>query len=482
MVQSRQQLGGPLRMKKILIVADGVIGRHFIERVISTQTSGNIYYVVQSKDEEPFEGYNLARFKFFSFDPTSYYKIANVLKMDFSQAFLAMENQLDLENTIKNIRLFKPNIRIIALDLWNAKSPDDDIEWVNMQQIIALNLIDYLPNIPVLAQNIGLGNGEIMEVLVPFGSSFVYRHIGAIEQKNWKIAAIYRNRQLIIPNDQKMIQPNDSLVLVGEPNVLKSIYRAIKRELGQFPAPFGSKLYVYIDMAIEKPKTMHELVRRSVYIHKKLNKPLLIKVVNPGDIDSLRHIKSYVESGIELDIVYDTVTDEEIMLRDIKKHHIGLFIVSQKMFGQKAIRASLYKSNVPVLKLGERSFSMLQQAVVILGEENHVEHISTTIFDVASQLGFNLELIDYVVEERTNNLRVIEHFNNLSAIFSKSIHVIETEENPILLLRDKDNFLQCLPFTQKMFENPLKRFFSTDSEVLYTKLDSYHQLFIPTQI
>ena len=469
-------------MKKILIVIDGIIGRHFIESVIGTQTSENIYYVVQSNEDVPFDGYDLARFKFFTFDPSSYYKIADVLKNDFSQVILVMENPLDLENTIKNIHLYKPNIRIIALDLWNAKNLDDGIEWVNMQQIIGLNLIQFLPNIPVLAQNIGLGNGEIMEVLVPFGSSFVYRHIGAIEQNNWKIAAIYRNRQLILPTDQKMIQPNDALVLVGEPNVLKSVYRAIKRELGQFPAPFGSKLYVYIDMAIEKTKTIHELVRRSIYIHKKLNKPLLIKVVNPGNIESLRHIKSAIDDGIELEIVYDGLVDEDIMLRDIRKHHIGLFIVSQKMFSQQEIRYALYKSNVPVLKLADRSFSTLKKSVVILGEENHVEHISTTIFDVASQLGFNLELIDYVVEDRTNNLRVIEHFNNLSDIFSKSILVTQTEENPIRLLRDNDNFLQCLPFTKKMFESPLKRLFSTDSEILYTKLDSYHQLFIPTQI
>jgi hypothetical protein len=174
--------------------------------------------------------------------------------------------------------------------------------------------------------------------------------------------------------------------------------------------------------------------------------------------------------------------DEEIMLRDIRKHHIGLFIVSQRMFGQRSIRKSLHKSNVPVLKLAERSFSTLKQSVVILGEENHVEHISTTIFDVAAQLGFNLELIDHVIEDRSNNQSVIEHFNNLSQIFSKSIHITETDENPIRFLREKDNFLQCLPFTEKMFENPFKRFFATDAEILYTKLDSYHQLFIPTQI
>jgi hypothetical protein len=117
-----------------------------------------------------------------------------------------------------------------------------------------------------------------------------------------------------------------------------------------------------------------------------------------------------------------------------------------------------------------------------LGEENHVEHISTTVFDVASQLGFNLDLIDYTVEERGNVTQTIEHFNNLSTIFSKSIHVVKTDENPIRFVREYDNFLQCLPFTKKMFENPFKRFVATDPEVLYAKLDEYHQLFIPTQI
>ncbi|MFZ2890567.1 COG3400 family protein, partial [Sulfuricurvum sp.] len=437
-------------MKKILIVSDGAIGHHYIERVIGTYTSENLYYVVQTR-ENGFQGYNPTRFKFFQFDPTSFYKISNLLKMDFWQVVLAMENQSDLEYTIKNIRLYKPNIRIIALDLWNAASPENDIEWVNMQELIATNLIDYLPNIPVLAKNIGLGSGEIMEVLVPFGSSFVYRHIGSIEQKNWKIAAIYRNRQLIIPSDNKMIQPNDTLILVGDPAVLRSIYRAIKRELGQFPAPFGSKIYLYIDMSIEKSSSIMTLVRRSIYIQKKLRQPLIIKVINPADIDILRMIKVSAQGGVTIDVCYDGRPEEGIILNDIKKYHIGLFLVSHMTFSIKSIRKKLYAGNVPVLKLADRSFSSLKESIVILSEEGHIENISTTIFDVSSQFGFNLELIDYTNEEENHKRDVIEHFNNLSAIFSKSINVVIQEENPIRSLCERDNFLHVLPFTSKMF-------------------------------
>ena len=256
-------------MKKILIISDGNTGDHFINRTIETHTSENIYYVVQRKAKE-YKDANPKRFKFYEFDSTSLYKIANLLKMDFVQVIVAMENQLDVENTIKNIRTIKKQLRVIVLDKWNLQSEDSNVMLINTNEILASRLLDYLPNVPVIAQNVGIGEGEIMEVLVPFGSSFVYRHIGVIEQKNWRIVAIYRNRKLIMPNRRRMIQPNDLLVLIGEPAVLKSVYKAIKRELGQFPEPFGSNLYLYLDMNILNHSRIENFVRRAVFAHRKL--------------------------------------------------------------------------------------------------------------------------------------------------------------------------------------------------------------------
>lgn len=224
------------------------------------------------------------------------------------------------------------------------------------------------------------------------------------------------------------------------------------------------------------------LVRRSVFIQKKLRQPLIIKVINPGDIDALRMIKASAGPNVTIDIDYSSHPDDSVILNDIKHYHIGLFLVSHKAFSIKSLRKKMYAGNVPVLKLVDRSFSSLRESVVILSEEGHIENISTTIFDVSSQFGFNLELIDYTNEEGTHKQEVIAHFNNLSAIFSKSIRVITQETNPIRGLCDRENFLHVLPFTSKMFVNPLSAYFSTDPEVLYRSLGHYHQLFIPTQI
>lgn len=467
-------------MKKILILTDGKTGKHFVERVAVTYTSENIYYVV-SMDKLNIENAKPSQFKFYQFDPTSFYKLSNLLKMDFIQVIIALKSQIDVEISIKNIRVIRPQLNITFLDRWGLNIDDENIISINTNDLLSSRLLDHLPNVPVIAQNVGMGEGEIMEVLVPFGSSFVYRHIGALEQKNWKIVAIYRNQRLILPTEKRMIQPNDLLLLVGEPTVLKTVYRAIKRELGQFPAPYGNNLYLYIDMA-QEDKNISKLIKRSKYIHKNLAGILYIRIVNPASLDILKNIKMYRSDDLVIEIDYSKRSYKTIILDDIKKMDIGLVVISDKLFSITQMRETLHECKKPILKLADKAFSSLKDSVVILTNNKDLETISTTVFDVSSQFSFNLELFDFMQDEHEKKYEILEHYENLSAIFSKSIKVLEKEANPIRFLKQKENFLYCLPFTKKMLNPPLYSFFSTDSEKLYHRLDEYHQLFIPVQL
>ena len=468
-------------MKKILIISDGDVGSRFIQRVSQTYSSENIYYVVEIKARK-YQDINPSRFKFYEFDPTSFYKLSNLLKMDFLQVIIAMDNIIDVENTLKNIRTLNKQLRVIVIDKWDIQSDDPNIVLVKSNEILSSRLLDYLPNVPVIAQNVGIGEGEIMEVMVPFGSSFVYRHIGVIEQKNWRIVAIYRNRKLVMPSRRRMIQPNDLLVLVGEPAVLKSVYRAIKRELGQFPEPFGSNLYLYIDMNLVNHYTIEEFVKRAIYVHEKFNHDLIIKIVNPCNIDILQRIKELNEDNIFVEIEYDSENLREKFFEDIKAYHVGLVIVSCAMFYSHTMRTTLYESHVPVLKISQRSFSKVKDAAIILNDNRDFEKISSNIFDISEQMGFNIELYNYLHEHQKDKEQVVEHYYNLSTIFSKSIKVFKENENPIRTLKEKENFIQILPFTQKLTTRRVLSLFSTDNELLYHKLDDYHQIFIPVQL
>jgi len=465
-------------MKKILIISNSEEGKIFIQRVIRTYSKENIYYIVETKANQ-YEDINKERFKFFEFDATSLYKLSNLLKMEFIQVFVIMNTKIDTEYTIKNIRAVKSKLHIIVLDKWKLDAIDSYTTLLDANEILASQLIDHLPNVPVIAQNVGMGEGEIMEVLVPFGSSFVYKHLSVIEQKNWRIVAIYRNRKLVLPSRRRMIYPNDVLLLVGEPVVLKSVYRAIKQELGQFPEPFGTHLYVYIDMNILNYDEIVSFIQKALIVYQHFQCKLIIKIIHPGDIDALRYLKDLANENILVLIQYNQKEVLQEVKNDIEFYHIGLLMIDQKHFSFSKEREMLHQLSIPILKISQKPFQDIKEIALILSDNKDLEKISNTIFDVSEQFGCNIELYNYKNEYQKDREEIIENFYNLSTIFSKSIRVHQVEENPIRLLNQKENFVQILPFTKKITGKKIYSSLSTDSEKLYYKLDRYHQLFIP---
>jgi hypothetical protein len=318
-----------------------------------------------------------------------------------------------------------------------------------------------------------------MEVLVPFGSAYVYRHVGAIEQSQWRIAGIYRDQRLILPNERTLIHPNDLLLLVGEPDVLISIYRSFKRELGHFPAPFGSNLYLFIDMDVDRAEEIIPMIRKALYVRERLRRKLFIRIANPGDLDVLREIKAMRNHYIDVEIDYVRKGETYLLSNDKRHVHAGLIIVSRKLFGIDAVRKVLYELKVPVLKMAQGQIHNIKRAVMLLSESEDIEKITTTAFDMASQMEWMIELIEYAQEANEFKDQIEQYYQNLSAIFSQSVNVRKSSENPLRMLKNEERFLQCLPFSETVMQRPVLSFFSTDLQSLSFHLDRYHQLFIP---
>ncbi len=124
----------------------------------------------------------------------------------------------------KNIKLLLPKIRIVIVSLWEKLPIDDEYtKIIHVEELIASTLYEELPNVPVVAKNIGLGKGEIMEVLISFGSPYAYRHVGSLTNKMWRIVAIYRDGKQIFPTPATMLRPNDKLIIIGNSIVLEEI-------------------------------------------------------------------------------------------------------------------------------------------------------------------------------------------------------------------------------------------------------------------
>ncbi len=462
----------------VLILADGIVAKELLRKIAQNYVHTNRYFVVYQDSSIKLEKEHQNIF-FYRFDPTSFVKLSALFHHRFSEVVIVLANKIDTLASFENVRKLDSSVNIVVLDRWNLPFEGKNFIRLNANEILANRVADHLPNIPVTAQNVGLGQGEIMEVLVPFGSAYVYRHIGSIEQKNWRIAAIYRNNRLLLPSASLMIYPNDLLLLVGEPDVLKEVFKSIKQEVGQFPMPFGINSYLFIDMELLDLKSLKHLVLGAVYVHKKFkDRKLFIRIINPTDFAFLHFIKQYDSDSIEVTIDYYKVDPYQRIEEDIKRAKIGLFITHSTMFEKRVFRKFLYRFSIPVLSISQKSFEELKEVGIVLGRNKDLEKISSIIFDIAIQLKLTLKLFQYMQEE--TNREVIDHFENLANIFSKPITIKKTKLNPIRYIQQYEkNILIIYPFNEKVAKARVWNIFSTDAEALFFKLKEYHQIFIP---
>jgi len=467
-------------MKNILILADGIVAKHFLQRISETFITTNEYTIV-TIDRSILPEHTPSSFITYQFDPTSYIKLSKLLKREYDDIFIIMKNRVDAEGTYQNIRRDCPFVRVTFFNRWDIEFDDEYLINVNANELLANRLYDFLPNVPVIAQNVGLGQGEIMEVLVPFGSAYVYRHIGTIIQDQWRIVGLYRGNRLILPKPSLMIKPNDLLLLVGKPAVLESVFKAIKQELGQFPTPFGENIYLYIDMLKEDHRCILNCLEQASYLHKRIKgRKLIIRVSHPTDISILETIKALDSETVECIIDYHDQEPSQLIKEDVQCYNIGLLICGQDIFQNRTYRRIFYRLRKPVLQVSYGSMMHLKKLVVLFSEEKSMEVISSTVFDVASQLDLDIELVAYEPDGDFEKKKFIfNHYENLANIFSKQMTIRQNQRNPIRELAGDETFLQVLPFTEKIFRNRILAYFSVDVEKLYFKLSHNPQLFIP---
>jgi hypothetical protein len=267
--------------------------------------------------------------------------------------------------------------------------------------------------------------------------------------------------------------------VVGNPNVLKGVYKSINRQFGQFPLPFGNNIYALIDMIAMDDEEIDRICNDAMLMHAKLNsKKLIFRVINPRFGKSLDKLKSYQEST-SMEILFDFLAKpmEPMVISDIEMHYVGLFVTDAAFF--EAHIKLLYRLKIPVLKMGEKGLFNIKHSIVLSSDSEKIEQLSSIIFDFASQMGFDISLVDFSGDERDEREKVIEHFENLAKLFEEKVRIIKTDKNPIRELLPKDDFLQFVVFDKKLLEPKFFALFSTDIEKQYFHFKDKYQLFLP---
>lgn len=472
-------------MKKIVLIGDGIVAKKFLETVLEKYFSNNLYIVV-SKDPSFVPSKIPSTFNFQIFDPTSAYKLLSIVNAEISDVFIIMEDPKEREVVYEIIKSKHKDIRVVLSayeDEITLSSILEDEKSVLIEEAktISGRLLARLPNVPLIPQGFGLEQGEVMEIGVPFGSVFTYRHIGSIQQKNYKIVGIYRHGEFILSNYSIVIQPTDVLLVAGDPKVLENVYRQIKSDIGQFPAPFGKDIYVYVDTVLQSKKAVMRDIYEALYIHKNTKSARLnICVLNPCNLELLKEIKSLDEADVNVRLEYNGMSFIEKLQEDAEKK-IGLVVVGKEIFSSRHHRKALFELSTPVLKSSSRRLENVKQSVVVLNDEmSEGENISSIIFDISIQMKLEVMLYDFDPDKHYQK-EIVQDYENLSRIFDKKIKITRTNsKNPILFLKESKNpILHFLPFEQCITRTRFFWFFSTKVEKISFMLDNNPQIFIP---
>jgi hypothetical protein len=477
-------------MKNILILADGSIAKHFIEWVGRKRVAENKYYVTCFNEGATPEkmAKNITLIKA---DPTSYARIRHIMdEVKFSHVFIIMQNKEDALYTLKNIRLVEDRIRVIFVNQWDdpeAGRDEENVTVIDTDELIAAHLYDQLPNVPVIAQNVGLGKGEIMEIHVPFGSTYAFRHVGSILQRKWKIAAIYRKEKQILPTNATTILPNDTLLVLGKPIVLEGVYRTINKRIGLFPEPFGKNLYLIIDFRYDTKQALFFL-KEGLYMLQKLEeKHLYVRILYPNDFALIEELKSYESENVTVSVCYDEHDIDHLIEYDIQEYDIGLVLGSIDAFKEERVMQTLYALRKVVYLFGDEILENIHKAVILMEDDDRkMESISSTAFDVAESLGYEMCLCDFdpegEFEHNDNKKIIIEHYETLSHIFNMDIEIARKVSNPLRELSHMENTIQIAPFEQELHGNSIWRLISTRISDFLLTTRKHPKLLVPYAI
>ncbi len=470
-------------MKNILILANNEMARHFVQWVGKRRIDENRYYITCSGNHLLLPNSSINNFNFIDIDPTSLFRLKTIMnEVEFSTVFIVMSEKEEALATLKNIHEINPKVMVIFVSKWDDLLLDNkNVSIVNLNELLSLNLYEKLPNVPKIAKNIGLGKGEIMEILIPFGSSFAYRHIRAVSHRKWKIVAIYRQEKQIFPNNSTMLLPNDKLVVIGKPIVLEELYKRVNRRQGSFPEPFGKNLYLIVDMLQNREKIDIE-IKEAIYLKKLFSKTTLyIHFINIKDLHTWKEFH-YLEEDerISLSVSYN----ENEIFSDIdyavSQLDIGLFLLNKELFYKENYKKYLYGFMRPVYIFGKSLLSNIEKAVILMGEEAEMESLSTSVFDFSETLNICLSLCNYNPEgDFDESKNIVEHYESLSKLYNFKIHIEEKRVNPIRELMKHEKILHIAVFKKKITNISLINSLLTKLSYYFLSRQKHPQLLIP---
>jgi len=115
-----------------------------------------------------------------------------------------------------------------------------------------------------------------------------------------------------------------------------------------------------------------------------------------------------------------------------------------------------------------------------MSEDEKMESISSTAFDISESLGLGLILGDFDPDgDFESKKMIIEHYETMTHIFNMKIDIEQKVANPIRELSRMEHILQVAPFEKRLNTDTFMKLISTHVEDFLLTTTRHPKLLVP---
>jgi len=433
---------------KCIIIGAGNIGLKLIQSL-----SSDFSLVCIDTNEEALAAARKARgsdLETFSGDATSRLFLE---KAGVGEAETVVITITDEKANLEIARILKEHFQIrrtlaVGITAKGIRSLEEmEVEVEGIFSISAIGLRNRLEHKTKTVHGIGLEKNEIMEVEVHPNSRLTNKPLSSIHPANWRAGIIYRDGNIIVPEDRTVLKPKDKVVILGEPQELKTVAEILTFRFEHFPLEYGDTAIVYCE-GDEKDHFFEEVsylfsvfpLSRAIFATASRDPEITGRLQRLADERGLRHVEILPASKSPLQALESAMAEKGrrtgLVVLSQPKLHDSFFAFSARAEQKGFLRKLSDRASCPILLAGG-SFPYEKVAVPCL-DVGSLQHSLETALEMSSSLHHTITALlaephRYIAspEETVDFEGMKKTAADLSTAYKTGVDIRELKGNPI---------------------------------------------------
>jgi hypothetical protein len=215
-------------------------------------------------------------------------------------------------------------------------------------------------------------------------------------------------------------------------------------------------------------------------VEKLEDKELYVRVLYPNNFELIEELKTLESEHVTLSISYDNENVKSLVKNDIHEFNVGLVMNTIPTFEAEGLKETIYDLKKLVFLFGDKLLYNIKRSIVLMSENEKMESISSTAFDISESLGLGLTLGDFDPEgDFESKKMIIEHYETLSHIFNMEMSIEQKVANPIRELSNMNDILQIAPFEKRLNTESFRKLISNKIQDFILTTNRHPKLLVP---